>query len=217
MLAAIFIFAFVPNIIHVKANFSKSMYLTWGVQHASIIGEDLHLVLDKSSGSAARSKRSFLFGSIEMLIKLIPGNSAGVVTAYYLSSEGSQHDEIDFEFLGISYPNKQGMRVYTSLWNADNWATRGGLVKTDWSNAPFKVDFHRFRARACKWNGAASINQCASYVKANWWTSSIYKQLSYGNVRQLIWVRKNFMTYDYCKDYKRFNGHIPHECFKTHF
>ncbi|WJX63070.1 putative xyloglucan endotransglucosylase/hydrolase protein 26 [Trifolium repens] len=281
MLAAFLICAFIPNIIHVKANFSKSMYLTWGVQHASIIGEDLHLVLDKSSGSAARSKRSFLFGSIEMLIKLIPGNSAGIVTAYYLSSAGSQHDEIDFEFLGnitgqpytvntnlytqgkgnreqqfhlwfdptadfhnytihwnpteivwyvdsmpirvfrnyenegISYPNKQGMRVYTSLWNADNWATRGGLVKTDWSNAPFKVGFHRFRARACKWNGAVSINQCASNVKANWWTSSIYKQLSYGKIRQLIWVRKNFMTYDYCKDYKRFNGHIPHECFKT--
>ncbi|PNX74655.1 xyloglucan endotransglucosylase/hydrolase [Trifolium pratense] len=169
---------------------------------------------EKPKGSAARSKRpflfgsiffdNFLFGSIEMLIKLIPGNSAGIFPAYYLSSAGSQHDEIDFEFLGnstgrpysaytvntniytqgkenkeqqfhirwyvdsmpiqvfrnyenkgLSYPNKQGMRVYTSLWNADNWATKGGLVKTNWSNAPFKVGFHHFRA---------SINQCASNV-----------------------------------------------------
>ncbi|RHN43649.1 putative xyloglucan:xyloglucosyl transferase [Medicago truncatula] len=91
MLVAFFICALmITNIIQVNANFSKSMYLTWGAQHASIVGEDLHLVLDKTSGSAARSKRSFLFGSIEMLIKLIPGNSAGIVTAYYVSSLDQQ-------------------------------------------------------------------------------------------------------------------------------
>ncbi|XP_057420444.1 probable xyloglucan endotransglucosylase/hydrolase protein 26 [Lotus japonicus] len=283
MLVALLICALIPNITHVDANFSKSMYLTWGAQHASILGEDLHLVLDRTSGSAAQSKRSFLFGSTEMLIKLIPGNSAGTVTAFYLSSTGSQHDEIDFEFLGnttgqpyivntniytrgkgsreqrfflwfdptadfhnytihwnpteivwfvdslpirvfrnyenegIAYPNKQGMRVHTSLWNADNWATRGGHVKTNWKGAPFKASFYHFRARACKWNGAVSINQCASNIPANWWNSPVHKQLNHAQMRLLNWVRKNFMIYDYCTDAKRFNGHIPPECFKTQF
>ncbi|KAL1325718.1 hypothetical protein HN51_035780 [Arachis hypogaea] len=283
MLVALFIcvVVLVGNIVQVDGNFSKSMYLTWGVQHASIMGEDLHLVLDTTSGSAAKSKRSFLFGSIEMLIKLIPGNAAGIVTAYYLSSTGSQHDEIDFEFLGnitgqpytvntniytqgkgnkeqqfylwfdpaadfhnytihwnptqivwyvdglpirvfqnyenhgVAYPNKHGMRVYSSLWNADDWATRGGLVKTDWRGAPFIASFHHFRARACKWNGAVSINHCASNVPANWWISPLYKQLSYSEKGQLNWVRKNYMIYDYCADSKRFNGQLPPECSKT--
>lgn len=50
MLIALFICSVVPKIMLVHANFSKSMHLTWGVQHASIRGEDLHLVLDQTSG-----------------------------------------------------------------------------------------------------------------------------------------------------------------------
>ncbi|RDX78711.1 putative xyloglucan endotransglucosylase/hydrolase protein 26, partial [Mucuna pruriens] len=253
MLVALILFALVPNIIQVDANFSKSMYLTWGVQHASIMAEDLHLVLDKTSGSAAQSKRSFLFGSIEMQIKLVPGNSAGTVTAYYATVQDNHtrfiptytHMEKEaesnnftsvydrylswyvdsvpirvyrnYEKEGIAYPNKQGMRVYTSLWNADNWATRGGLVKTNWRDAPFTARFHHFRARACRWGGAKSINQCASNVSANWWTSPRYKHLSHAQMGQLNWVRENYMIYDYCTDTKRFNAHMPPECFKPQF
>ncbi|GKC16046.1 probable xyloglucan endotransglucosylase/hydrolase protein 26 [Tanacetum coccineum] len=262
-----------------------SMYFNWGAQHSSILGkgDDLRLVLDQTSGSGIQSKRAFLFGSIEMLIKLVPGNSAGTITAYYLSSTGAKHDEIDFEFLGnstgepytvhtniftqgqgnreqqfqlwfdptadyhnytihwnptevvwyvdsipirvfrnyqsegIAYPNQQGMRVYSSLWNADNWATRGGLVKIDWTAAPFVAYYRRFRARACKWNGPVSITECAIPSKANWWTSNVYRQLTMSQQGQLKWVQDNHMIYNYCTDVKRFKGQMAPECSKPQY
>ncbi|KAK9269126.1 hypothetical protein L1049_000895 [Liquidambar formosana] len=285
LLVALFIAAIAFDQSFVDASISKSMYVNWGAQHTAISGDDLQLVLDQTSGSGAQSKRAFLFGSLEMLIKLVPGNSAGTVTAYYLSSSTMNiRDEIDFEFLGnisgqpyiihtniyihgigskeqqfhpwfdptadfhnytihwnptevvwyvdslpirvfrnyenegIAYPNKQGMRVYTSLWNADNWATRGGLVKIDWNSAPFIARLHNFRARACKWNGPVSISQCAFKTPANWWTSPTYSQLGYAKMGQMKWVRDHYMIYDYCRDTtKTLNGQMPPECFKPQF
>ncbi|CAL0306324.1 unnamed protein product [Lupinus luteus] len=38
------------------------------------------------------------------------------------------------------------MRIYSCLWNVDDWAKRGGLVKTDWSKAPFTAYYRNFKA-----------------------------------------------------------------------
>jgi xyloglucan:xyloglucosyl transferase len=50
-LITLFLFAIIlPSIVLVDASFSKSMYITWGAQHALLQGDDLQLVLDKTSG-----------------------------------------------------------------------------------------------------------------------------------------------------------------------
>eukprot|EP01018_Ginkgo_biloba_P006633 Gb_34515 [translate_table: standard] len=252
----------------------KEFYISWAADHVNFLngGQELHLTLDQSSGSGFASKNKYLFGNINMQIKLVPGDSAGTVTAYYLSSEGSNHDELDFEFLGnksgepfvlqtnvfasgkgdreqriylwfdpttdfhsygvvwnrahiifmvdevpirvfgnnkasgVAYPESQAMGVYSSLWNGDSWATQGGLVKIDWSHAPFVAAYRNFQApTAC-----AGINNAASCASHD---NSINEgvELNPAQKNKLQWVRKNYMIYDYCNDKSRYPMPPP-EC-----
>ncbi|XP_031387828.1 probable xyloglucan endotransglucosylase/hydrolase protein 23 [Punica granatum] len=255
-------------------NFYQDFDIMWGDGRAKILnnGELLTLSLDKASGSGFQSKNQYLFGNIDMQIKLVPRNSAGTVTAYYMRSEGMAWDEIDFEFLGnlsgepytihtnvfteekgdreqqfhlwfdptadfhtysvlwnpqriifsvdgtpirefknlesigVQFPKAQPMRIHSSLWNGDDWATRGGLVKTDWAQAPFTASYRNFRAEACVWSSGAS--SCPTSSSSSW----LSQELDSAGQESLRWVRKNHMIYDYCADTKRFPRGMPPEC-----
>ncbi|CAO2817162.1 unnamed protein product [Amaranthus hypochondriacus] len=255
-------------------NFYKDVDITWGDGRAKInrSGNQLTLSLDKFEGSGFQSKNNYLFGRFDMQIKLVKGNSAGTVTAYYLKSEGESHDEIDFEFLGnlsgqpyvvhtniytrgqgnreqqfylwfdptkefhtysilwnpraiifyidgipirvfpnreskgIPFPNHKPMKVYASLWNADDWATQGGRVKTDWKYSPFTAYFRNFKVNACIWSNGVSSCKNKSYMP---WLN---QELDSSNQVKLKWVQKNYMIYNYCLDIKRFPRGLPHEC-----
>ncbi|XP_031395016.1 probable xyloglucan endotransglucosylase/hydrolase protein 16 isoform X2 [Punica granatum] len=243
-------------------------------------GRLLRLSLDKVSGSGFVSKNEFLFGRIDMQIKLVRGNSAGTVTAFYLSSQGPAHDEIDFEFLGnlsgnpytlhtnvctqgkgnreqqirlwfdptmafhtysivwnaqriiflvdnipirvfnnlesigVPFPKNQPMRIYSSLWNADDWATMGGLVKTDWTKAPFTAAFRNFKANACVLApGTSACIRTASTQDSGWQDQA----LDASGRKWIQWVQKNHMVYNYCKDVKRFPKGLLPECKRSRF
>uniref|UniRef100_A0A453SR10 Xyloglucan endotransglucosylase/hydrolase n=1 Tax=Aegilops tauschii subsp. strangulata TaxID=200361 RepID=A0A453SR10_AEGTS len=250
------------------ASFDKEFDITWGDGRGKILnnGQLLTLGLDKVSGSGFQSKHEYLFGKIDMQLKLVPGNSAGTVTAYYLSSQGPTHDEIDFEFLGnvtgepytlhtnvftqgqgqreqqfrlwfdptndfhtysilwnpkhiifmvddmpirdfrnlegkgIAFPKNQPMRLYSSLWNADDWATQGGRVKTDWSHAPFSASYRGFKADACVAPGTGAAGE--------WYN----QELDLTRQQRMRWVQRNYMIYNYCTDPKRVAQGVPAEC-----
>ncbi|KAK9099912.1 hypothetical protein Scep_023342 [Stephania cephalantha] len=275
-------------------NLYNDVEITWGDGRAKLLnnGELLTLSLDKASGSGFQSKNEYLFGKIDMQIKLVAGNSAGTVTAYYLSSQGATHDEIDFEFLGnlsgdpyilhtnvfsqgkgnreqqfylwfdptadfhtysilwnpqriifsvdgtpirefknlesslgVAFPKNQPMRIYSSLWNADDWATRGGLVKTDWSRAPFTASYRNFNANACVVSSGS--NSCSTSTSTSTSSSSsssssssptsankawLTQELDTTSIERMRWVQRNYMIYNYCTDAKRFPQGLPPEC-----
>ncbi|CAA2954055.1 xyloglucan endotransglucosylase hydrolase 2-like [Olea europaea subsp. europaea] len=265
-------------------NFYQDVDLTWGDQRGKTLngGQDLTLSLDKNSGSGFQSKNQFFLGRFDMQLKLVPGNSAGTVTTYYLSSQGTQHDEIDFEFLGnvsgqpytvhtnvysqgngnkeqqfrlwfdpttsfhtysvvwntqriiflvdsipirvftnheaigVPYPKSQPMRVYCSLWNADDWATQGGTVKTDWTKAPFIASYRNFNANGCVSGspGTSCVSKTGEPLNNEAWQTLA---LDANGRNRLRWVQEKYMIYNYCTDVQRFPQGLPPECKRSRF
>eukprot|EP00249_Psilotum_nudum_P004807 c18302_g1_i2 orf=291-1202(+) len=258
------------------ALFEDNFEVMWADDHVqrSNNGRVWHLLLDQNSGSGFQSKNRYRFGWFSMRLKLVPGDSAGVVTAYYMSSNTFNRDELDFEFLGNRsgqpyilqtnmyvngtggreqriflwfdptskfhtysilwnahqlvfyvdqvpvrvhrnnpltsdvFPTAQPMYIFSSIWNADNWATRGGLEKINWAGAPFMSSYEKFHVNGCTW--ADTYPTCGPTTNYWWdaesaWTLPQRQQWNYN------WMRNNFLVYDYCSDRTRY-AIIPVEC-----
>ncbi|CAM8937371.1 unnamed protein product [Rhodiola kirilowii] len=269
-----------------SAKFDELFQPSWASDHLLYEGELLKLKLDSNSGAGFVSKKKYLFGKVRLHIKLVDGDSAGTVTAFYMSSDGPNHNEFDFEFLGnttgepylvqtnvyvngvgnreqrlqlwfdpakefhsysilwterqvvflvdetpirvhanlenhgLAYPRHDPMGVYSSIWNADDWATQGGRVKTNWAHSPFIASYKTFEIKACecpKTIPEAEYSTKCSSNAANkyWWDEPAVSGLSIHQRHQLLWVRANHMVYDYCNDKARFPV-TPVECLHHH-
>ncbi|XP_042969078.1 xyloglucan endotransglucosylase/hydrolase 2-like [Carya illinoinensis] len=109
------------------------------------------------------------------------------------------------ESIGVPFPKSQPMKIYSSLCNADDWATRGVLVKADWSKSPFTAYYRNFKVTSFK--PTTSLSDAG--LLAN--------KLDAHGRRRLRWVQKYFMIYNYCTDLKRFPQGLPPECRRGRF
>ncbi|CAK9156668.1 unnamed protein product [Ilex paraguariensis] len=104
------------------------------------------------------------------------------------------------------------MRIYSSLWNADEWATQGGRVKTDWTLSPFTASYRNFSANACIWSSGASSCSSSSSSSTSGTRAWFRQGLDAKSRVKLRWVQKNYMIYNYCTDTMRFPEGIAPEC-----
>ncbi|KAK4836437.1 hypothetical protein QYF36_023124 [Acer negundo] len=190
----------------VDVPFGRNYLPTWAFDHIKYFngGSEIQLLLDKYTGTGFQSKGSYLFGHFSMQMKLVPGDSAGTVTAFYLSSQNAEHDEIDFEFLG----NRTAYHSYSVLWNM--------------YQIVFFVDDVPIRVfKNCKEMGSFHIDGCEASVEAKfcatqgkrWWDQKEFQDLDGYQYRRLKWVRSRFTIYNYCTDRSRYPT-MPAECKK---
>ncbi|XP_019056870.1 PREDICTED: xyloglucan endotransglucosylase/hydrolase protein 22-like isoform X1 [Tarenaya hassleriana] len=157
-----------------------------------------------SAKAKATGNSSSISGSTQLLIST-PTPSSGALKPLL---DGVPIREFkNMESLGVPFPKSQPMRIYSSLWNADDWATRGGRVKTDWTKAPFTASYRNFKADACVWTSRRSSSSCSS-SKGKW----LSQELDATRLQRLRWVQKNYMIYNYCADTKRFPHGLHLEC-----
>ena len=115
----------------------------------------------------------------------------------------------------MAYPRSQAMTIRGSVWNADDWATQGGRVKTNWSHSPFESTFGSFEIDACELvpetDEAAAKAKCGGRLSEFWWNKPPLRKLDKHKRHQLSWVQARHLVYDYCKDTARFTQ-LPREC-----
>lgn len=106
---------------------------------------------------------------------------------------------------GFPYLSGQSLRTIAALWNGDEWATRKGQVKIDWSKGPFTAYFRDYRSDACVTSGSGS--RC-SRTRSQWWDWTFDN----AQAAKLKALRAKYLVYDYCTDTAKYPQGFPPEC-----
>ncbi|KAL0347147.1 UNVERIFIED_CONTAM: putative xyloglucan endotransglucosylase/hydrolase protein 32 [Sesamum calycinum] len=209
----------------------------WGPGHQNVDNNGITIWLDRNSGSGFKSVKPFRSGYFGASIKLQPGYTAGVITAFYLSNNEAHpgfHDEVDIEFLGTTFGKPYTLQ--TNVFFVDDvpirryprksattfplrpmWVYGSIWDASSWAteDGKYKADY-RYQPFVGKFTNFKASG-CTAYSPA--WcrpvSASPYRSggLTGQQNRAMQWVQSNYMVYDYCRDYKRDHSLTP-ECWR---
>ena len=108
----------------------------------------------------------------------------------------------------LVYPTFKPMAIYGSIWNGDDWATRGGLDKINYTHAPFTATYSRFQIDACAFSKPSIRPACYTNTTSYWWSNYT---LSDSEKKSYTSFTKRYTIYNYCYDTGRFSTQPP-EC-----
>ncbi|KAL8142393.1 hypothetical protein V2J09_015425 [Rumex salicifolius] len=119
-----------------------------------------------------------------------------------------------------AYPSKP-MTVYTTIWDASDWATSGGKYPVDYKYAPFVSSLGKLEMSGCLYNQNSNSQTCpykGSSTTSSSRPSSLdpvdgepFVKLSQQQIQGLKWSRSKYMVYSYCNDRRRYKV-LPAEC-----
>jgi xyloglucan:xyloglucosyl transferase len=99
--------------------------------------------------------------------------------------------------MGGDFPSK-AMTLYSTIWDASNWATNGGKYKVNYKYAPYVAEFSDFVLHGCAVDPIDHVTNCDSV-----------QEIVHSDVTQVERIKmENFrlkhMTYSYCYDKIRY-------------
>ncbi|WOL07161.1 putative xyloglucan endotransglucosylase/hydrolase protein 32 [Canna indica] len=98
------------------------------------------------------------------------------------------------------------MWMYGSIWDASSWATENGRYKVDYRYQPFVARYADFKIGGCSAFAPASCRPVAASPSGGGGGG-----LSPQQYAAMQWAQRNYMVYDYCRDFSR-NHSLTPEC-----
>lgn len=117
------------------------------------------------------------------------------------------------EEMGADYPSKP-MSLYTTIWDASDWATSGGKYKVNYKYAPFVSEFKDLVLDGCSVDpiqAVAAAGTGACFERHAELEARDYATITPARRRAMRRFRERYMYYSYCYDTLRYPVPPP-EC-----